>query len=191
MTTYVEPSYNTGILHPVRTASHQHKSYMGTLSKTHAQPTDAPLHRNGSTKFKKLMCKGNTTSKRLENITTLTPTNSQISMSDLVWLSSIHKQRSGRHMGPSLQSVHTASTTSKPKVAEFLFSTGILKRRAPLSISVSLNQPVLPAELPPQQSPEELQRSPEELPQQSPDEPRRSTCVKHPTRRLIENPAWK
>ena len=37
------------------------------------------------------------------NITTLTPTYSQISMSDLVWLSSIHKQGSGRHTGPSLQ----------------------------------------------------------------------------------------
>ena len=142
MTTYVEPSYNTGILHPVRTASHQHKIYMGTLSRTYTQPTDAPSHRNGSTNFKKLMCKWNTTSKRLENITTLTPTNSQISMLDLVWLSSIHKQGSGRHTGPSLQSVHTASTTSKPKVAEFLFATSALyKDVLPCpSLLASINQ---------------------------------------------------
>ena len=73
----------------------------------------------------------------------------------------------------------------------FIHNRHFIKRRAPLSIPVNLNQPVLPVELPPQQSLEEPQHSPEELPQQSPDEPRRSTRVKHPTRRLIENPAWK
>ena len=52
-------------------------------------------------------------------ITTLSPVSYQISMLDLVWLSSIHKQGFGRHTRSSLQSVHTASTTSKHKVAKF------------------------------------------------------------------------
>jgi len=56
---------------------------------------------------------------------------------------------------------------------------------------MNLNQPVLPAEsLSTEEHSNQLSEAPVESPQLLPEAPRHSTRIKHPTKRLIEDPTW-
>ena len=73
----------------------------------------------------------------------------------------------------------------------FVRNRRFIKKRTPLSIPVNLNQPVSPVESPsPEEHSNQSSQAPVESPQQLPEAPRHSTRIKHPTRRLIEDPTW-
>jgi len=73
----------------------------------------------------------------------------------------------------------------------FVRNRRFIRKRTPLSIPVNLNQPPSPAESPStEEHPNQSSEAPVESPQPLPEVPRHSTRIKHPTKRLIEDPTW-